>query len=1062
MARKQIALMILTLMLSSILAGCINNDSDESTDSSESNDPVNPMTYVRTGAQAPDCESNNLGILIYVEDEKQFQYCSAVGWSVLELDLPSGLDGTNGTNGVDGLDGTDGADGMDGIDGTSIISEKTVEPAGENCPYGGTKITIGTDLDGDWEIDLGSEIMTTFECDPQITYLYNYQSSENIDVIGNSQLLDGDIIINDYNIRPTLISDDPYSLNTQFVYSSSSAFAKAAAINDASSFTEVYATALPTEVIANVPISQVTLDYDNMIQINGVPITGFTVLDNDAGVSSINGTRIAQYTSSTDITVSGPNDALLDQDYGIIPGAMGTIDDIIYIRATLETDDTVSTLYNSASAIAKAAAINDSTQYTGVTATAEPTVVVANADISQVSLNDFNIIYLNGVPITGFTVLDNDAGVSSINGPRIAQYTSSTGVDVMSPIYSQSVQIESLDGQQMIDIRASSPDDDVVSTQFHDGSAIAKAAAINDSTRFTGVTAIAEPTVVVGTTDIVQVSLNSNNLIRINDAIISGFTVIDDDAGVSSINGPRVAHYTSSRNIAVSGLNDALFDQDIVIIPGAMSWWYDGIDIRATVDSDDTVSTIMNSASAIAKAAAINDSTQYTGVTATVEPTVVVGTADISAVTFDSNNHISINGQEISGISIENNDATSTLRNEINDYQTVTGVSASLDSNNRLLLTALDGRNIEISIIGDGTRTGLAGGAGEIVIGGKLTLTSNETFQITGNAIGKLGDIGGHGESIFAAVLADGTENLRSAINYYSSETGVFATLDENHRLVLTAPDGRNIDISTIGHATRLGLSAAAGNNVYGGKITLTSNETFYMSGNTGSLGYIGAYGQGFFATVLADGTENLRSAINYYSDQTGVIATLDENHRLVLTAPDGRNIELGVYGDATRLGLSAGVGETVHGGKITLTSDETFRLHRNAFGKLGGFNYYNPSLLTDGTENLRSAINYYSDQTGVFATLDENYRLALTAPDGRNIELVVYGDGTRLGLSAAAGTSVYGGKISLSSDKPFNLSGNALEKLGHIGSYGMTEFGEDDNNDNNSNSGRIAATRDD
>ena len=638
MARKQVALLILTLLLSSILAGCINNDSDESTDSSESNDPVNPMTYVRTGAQAPDCETNNLGILIYVEDEKQFQYCSAVGWSVLELDLPSGLDGTNGTNGVDGLDGTDGADGMDGIDGTSIISEKTVEPAGENCPYGGTKITIGTDLDGDWEIDLGSEIMTTFECDPQITYLYNYQSSENIDVIGNSQLLDGDIIINDYNIRPTLISDDPYSLNTQFVYSSSSAFAKAAAINDASSFTEVYATALPTEVIANVPISQVTLDYDNMIQINGVPITGFTVLDNDAGVSSINGTRIAQYTSSTDITVSGPNDALLDQDYGIIPGAMGTIDDIIYIRATLETDDTVSTLYNSASAIAKAAAINDSTQYTGVTATAEPTVVVANADISQVSLNDFNIIYLNGVPITGFTVLDNDAGVSSINGPRIAQYTSSTGVDVMSPIYSQSVQIESLDGQQMIDIRASSPDDDVVSTQFHDGSAIAKAAAINDSTRFTGVTAIAEPTVVVGTTDIVQVSLNSNNLIRINDAIISGFTVIDDDAGVSSINGPRVAHYTSSRNIAVSGLNDALFDQDIVIIPGAMSWWYDGIDIRATVDSDDTVSTIMNSASAIAKAAAINDSTQYTGVTATVEPTVVVGTADINAVTFDSNN----------------------------------------------------------------------------------------------------------------------------------------------------------------------------------------------------------------------------------------------------------------------------------------------------------------------------------------------------------------------------------------------------------------------------------------
>ena len=35
MARKQIALMILTLMLSSILAGCINNDSDEGDSSSD-------------------------------------------------------------------------------------------------------------------------------------------------------------------------------------------------------------------------------------------------------------------------------------------------------------------------------------------------------------------------------------------------------------------------------------------------------------------------------------------------------------------------------------------------------------------------------------------------------------------------------------------------------------------------------------------------------------------------------------------------------------------------------------------------------------------------------------------------------------------------------------------------------------------------------------------------------------------------------------------------------------------------------------------------------------------
>ena len=137
-----------------------------------------------------------------------------------------------------------------------------------------------------------------------------------------------------------MISDDPYSLNTQFVYSSSSAFAKAAAINDASSFTEVYATALPTEVIANAPISQVTLDSTNKIAINGAIISSFTVLDNDAGISSINGPRIAEYTSFANIDVSGTSQALLDQDIRITPGATGVWDDGID-RPTLDTDDSL-------------------------------------------------------------------------------------------------------------------------------------------------------------------------------------------------------------------------------------------------------------------------------------------------------------------------------------------------------------------------------------------------------------------------------------------------------------------------------------------------------------------------------------------------------------------------------------------------------------------------------------------------------------------------------------------------------------------------------------------------
>ena len=55
--------------------------------------------------------------------------------------------------------------------------------------------------------------------------------------------------------------------------------------------------------------------------------------------------------------------------------------------------------------------------------------------------------------------------------------------------------------------------------------------------------------------------------------------------------------------------------------------------------ADDSVSTTLNDASAIAKAAAINDSSRYTGVTK-VEETVVNAGGDITAVTLDSTNNL--------------------------------------------------------------------------------------------------------------------------------------------------------------------------------------------------------------------------------------------------------------------------------------------------------------------------------------------------------------------------------------------------------------------------------------
>ena len=57
------------------------------------------------------------------------------------------------------------------------------------------------------------------------------------------------------------------------------------------------------------------------------------------------------------------------------------------------------------------------------------------------------------------------------------------------------------------------------------------------------------------------------------------------------------------------------------------------------------------------------------------------------------------------------------------------------------------------------------------------------------------------------------------------------------------------------------------------------------------------------------DSDTELLSQINAVSSQTGVVATMDENYQLILTAVDGRNIEVQIEGNAdTVTGLQEGV----------------------------------------------------------------------------------------------------------------------------------------------------------
>lgn len=187
--------------------------------------------------------------------------------------------------------------------------------------------------------------------------------------------------------------------------------------------------------------------------------------------------------------------------------------------------------------------------------------------------------------------------------------------------------------------------------------------------------------------------------------------------------------------------------------------------VRDTSVTDDSVSTTLKATSAIAKAAAINDSTEFHGVKATATATV----ADMGAITaanFTPTDNMVINGETVIGISTQIDDADGSLVDAINSLTDKTGVVASIDSDNSLLLTAEDGRNIDVQING-AAGPGVAPGGARVYRGG-LTLQSEENIEIgaAGGAPGGatqtnlLGDHGGG-----ALTLGTNTQNAVDTID---------------------------------------------------------------------------------------------------------------------------------------------------------------------------------------------------------------------------------------------------------------------------------------------------------
>ncbi|MBR58062.1 MAG: flagellin [Myxococcales bacterium] len=211
----------------------------------------------------------------------------------------------------------------------------------------------------------------------------------------------------------------------------------------------------------------------------------------------------------------------------------------------------------------------------------------------------------------------------------------------------------------------------------------------------------------------------------------------------------------------------------------AASLTINGVDVGASAAADDTLSDSGNAASALSKAAAINRVSGASDVTATVNAATTTGTG---AVAVEDGFTFTLNGVSVTVGAVVADDADGTLQDAINAVENQTGVRASLDASNNLVLTADDGRNIVITDSGT-NEFATAASIAEGTFSGSLTLTSDATIDLS---VGTAGD-----EAIFGLDFSGGTTGTETVDSARVSE------------IVLTTQSDASDAITTLDNAIR-------------------------------------------------------------------------------------------------------------------------------------------------------------------------------------------------------------------------------------------------------------------
>jgi len=343
------------------------------------------------------------------------------------------------------------------------------------------------------------------------------------------------------------------------------------------------------------------------------------------------------------------------------------------IGASLASYDSYSYASNSGSAIAKAAAINLMTSSTNVEADVG-TTTVAGSSMTAAGTGTAGTITINGTSISLTLAASNDYATN-----RAAVVTA---VNLNS---GQTGVIATDTNSSTLGVTLTAADGRNITVAFDGTNLNASRTGIGAAGTYAG-------TYTLRSLDQTDITISSNVSGTIANA---GLDIGTYDSNTAQVSTKKRAASTSAPTAMSAG--------DLTI---------NGYAIGATFTSDDTASSTTatsstRAASAIAMAAAINRQTTLTGVTASANPNVVVGTG-FSAAAVST---IYLNGQTITaGLT-----ASSSIDNVVtllNNYTGSTGVTAS-NNGSGVTLTASDGRNISIATnTGNGAAIGISGMSG--------------------------------------------------------------------------------------------------------------------------------------------------------------------------------------------------------------------------------------------------------------------------------------------------------------------------------------------------------------